>query len=596
MCGILGLIGPRPIDEERFRSACARLAHRGPDGQECVFLPGAALGHTLLSIIGDQAIRQPLASADGRGLLVFNGEVYNYLELIAGDEELRQVCAARPRSDSVVLVEGLRRYGADFLPRLNGMFAFAYHDLDRGRTLLARDRLGIKPLHWSTAHGGFAFASESRALSELLELEHRPDPAGYYGYVRFRSPLFGRGFDARLRQLEPGSLVELDAGGVPNFRRWWRPEVRPTFVGDRAEATAQVRELLKSSVEFRMRSDHSFCTFLSGGLDSSLLTAIAARGRPVVESYSIGIAEAAAADHDESRWAQLAAAAIGTSHHPYPLGREEYRAAHAELVRHWQEPVGVPNQVALAVLSRELSRDHRVVLSGEGADEVFAGYGRIMLLPHDWELIRNRPVGKLRRRLAARFGDPFPANFAELFLRRYAYTSHAHALELLAPLFPDLACAALQEEVLEAFRERLVVDDGATLYDRLLQLFQEVHLPILLSRADLATMAHSVESRVPFLDHRLVEFANSLPFDLKVEPLRPRAELAGLLGEEISEVHDRPKAPLKRIARDYLPAGIVERRKLGFPIPPVYYRTASGAPEGYAAWTRRNLELLETAL
>jgi len=596
LCGILGFVRQRPIDPDRFRAACAGMAHRGPDAQDCCFLDGAAFGHALLSIIGDRAVPQPIATADGQGLLVFNGEVYNYLELFEEDAELRAACAGRPRSDTVVLAEGLRRHGAAFLPRLNGMFALAYFDRGTGRTLLARDRLGIKPLHYTTAGGGVAFASETRSLRLLLELGHQPDPLGYYGYVRFRYPVFGGGYDARIRQLEPGALIEVDADGIRASERWWRPRVEPDFDGSRGEAVERVRELLEDSVRLRMRSDHSFCTFLSGGLDSSLLTALAARSTPVLDSYSIGIEGAEGAAMDESAWAAEAAAAVGTRHHPYRLGAEEYRAEHAALVRHLEEPVGVPNQVALSVLSRELARDHRVVLSGEGADEVFGGYGRIFLLPHDWRAIEAGPTGELGAKLRARFGEPLPAGFAELFLRRYGYTDHAHARALLAPMFPAAELDALEERLLQIFAARLEPSCAAGLHDRLLQLFQEVHLPGLLARADLASMAHSVEARVPFLDHELVEFVNRLPFAWKVIEHTPRADLRRLLGDEISEVHDEPKAPIKEIARRHLPAGVVDRRKVGFPIPPAFYSEGEPAQGGYASWTRRNLELLQEIL
>ena len=163
-------------------------------------------------------------------------------------------------------------------------------------------------------------------------------------------------------------------------------------------------------------------------------------------------------------------------------------------------------------------------------------------------------------------------------------------------MFPAAELDALEERLLETFAARLEPSGAAGPHDRLLQLFQEVHLPGLLARADLASMAHSVEARVPFLDHELVGFVNRLPFAWKVAERIPRAELGHLLGDEISEVHDEPKAPLKQIAREHLPAGVVERRKVGFPIPPSFYSAGGAAPGGYASWTRRNLELLQEVL
>ncbi len=601
MCGIFGITGPLARETARLEAALDMLRHRGPDGGRLETAPGLAFGHTLLSIIGEEAIRQPLAPAGGRGLLSFNGEIYNYLELLQEDAELRAACRMRPRSDTVVLAEGLRRQGRAFLERLNGMFALAWWDPDRAELLLARDRLGIKPLYWTEVEGpegrSLVFASEARVVRHLAGRAFEPDLEAFYSWLRFRYPVGARSFDRRVRQLPPGHLLIRDRGGRVRVERWWDGRRAPSFPGDRKEALEEVDRLLRSSVELRMRSDHDFCTYLSGGLDSSLLTALAVRERPAVDSYSIGIAGSEA--FDESAFSEAVARHLGTRHHAVLLDAAEFRYEHEALVNGREEPVGVPNQVALKALSRELSREHRVVLSGEGADEVFGGYGRIFLLPHDWQVLNRAREEQDREtldRVAQAHGRPLPESFEELFLRRYGYLSHEEAAAHLERFLPGQDPEALREAVEGEIRGLYASIEAEGPFNRLLVLFQQLHLPGLLARADAAAMAHSVEARVPFLDHRLVEFMNGLPFAWKVRELVPRVHLMGLLGEDISEVHDVPKSLLKEIAAPLLPREIVLRRKVGFPIPASFYQPeGDAAGVSYRAWTDRNLELLAVA-
>jgi asparagine synthase (glutamine-hydrolysing) len=348
----------------------------------------------------------------------------------------------------------------------------------------------------------------------------------------------------------------------------------------------------------QMRSDHSFCTYLSGGLDSSYLSAVAIRAKGELDTYSIGFSDP---EFDEAEHAEEVAEHLGTRHHPHRLDLEEYREAHERFVRHLGSPLGVPNQVALWVLSRELSRDHRCVLSGEGADEVFGGYGRIFLLPGDWQKLETARMGgaeaeSVLGKIRERYGTTEFADYPAFFLRRYGYLSHEEAVAVLRPWFPERTLERAREAVEEEIREAF--DDLQTdPFTRQLLLFQQVHLPGLLLRLDTATMAHGVEGRVPFLDHELVEFLNTLPISYRMRRKETfaGAESAGLLSDELSEVHDVPKILLKELGERILPSEIVWRRKVGFPIPPGYHdpsrEDSAGAPP-YVGWVRRNLELL----
>lgn len=596
MCGIFGIIGDMPVDDALLERVADSLAHRGPDAQNFLRLPGVCFGHTLLSIIGTKPVDQPIRSRDGLGILTYNGEIYNYVELLRDDPALRAACEGRAATDTVVLVEGLRLYGEVFLQETNGMFAFGYHDLEKGDTLLVRDRLGIKPLFYARSPQSLVFASESRSVRMLSGQPFSPDPEAFYSYLRFRYPIGSRSFDRNIQQVLPGHRVRVTRDGSMESKRWWTNQRAGGFDGTYEEAVETTRDLLESSIELRMRSDHDFCTFLSGGLDSSLLTALASRNKPRLDTYSIGVSGNDA--FDESTYAVAVANSLGTHHHPLEIGGETFRSHHADFVSRLEEPLPVPNQVALKALSEDVSRTHRVVLSGEGADEVFAGYGEIFLLPHDWAAMEKHrdTEGYFRERLVQRYGPELPRSFEELFIKRYAYTTHEFAVDALAPYFTDVDGAALRSSVEGDILEMAAAIDSDGPYNHLLVLFQNVHLPGLLYRVDAATMANSVEARVPFLDHRLVEFANTLPIDMKLRTLKPRSELVHLLAKEISEIYDVPKAILKDLGRGLLPNGIADRRKMGFPIPPAFYMPGiqQGLPS-YRAWTERNLELWATS-
>jgi asparagine synthase (glutamine-hydrolysing) len=593
MCGIAGYFGPPARD---LATAIGTLQHRGPDVQRVEEGPGYGLGHSLLSIIGDVPIEQPIHSRDGRIVLAFNGEIYNYIEIREADPTIAE--ATSGRSDTEVLVEGFAERGGRIFDEANGMFAVAIYDGETQTGYLVRDRLGIKPLYYARIGPTLVFGSELRTVRELAGLEPEPDPEAYYSYVRFRYPIGERTFDRNVRMLPPGSVLTWSGGSVVT-RRFWEIRPQPPFTGTYDEALDGVAELLEDSIRLRMRSDHSFCTFLSGGLDSSYLTAIAAETVAPLQTYSIAFDEA---EFDESQFSERVSERLATDHYPYLLRGEEYAESLASFVEHLESPIGVPNQVALSVLSRELAKDHRCVLSGEGADEVFGGYGRIFLLPSDWELLRHvRSTGSdpagIGEKLENRYGTSSFPDYPSLFIERYGYLDDAAAHELLEPFFNpaviDTARLRIEHEIRELFNKFDHVDP----FTRQLLVFQELHLPGLLLRLDTASMFYSVEARVPFLDHRLVEFANSLPIEYRMRRLDTfdAAVNSGSLSDELSEIHDVPKSLLKDVARSVLPDAIVDRRKLGFPVPPTYYsdhsKGASMTGEPYLEWVRANLGL-----
>jgi len=594
MCGIIGVIGHTDGAAKRVAKHLPSLKHRGPDYQGMEEGKRFVFGHTLLSIICTTPVRQPIVASDKSWTLTYNGEIYNYVELLADDKELRARCTLS--SDTQVLVEGLSLYGIDFVTRVNGMFAFAAFDHKTQTGYLVRDRLGVKPLYYISCEDAVFFASELKALLGLSGKPKELDPEGFYSYVRFRYPLGERTFFKGVKTLPPGSILKVN-DQAPCLRRFWSVTPQPPFLGDYADALSVIRDLLEDAVHIQMRSDRSFCTYLSGGLDSSYLTAIARQNKECLDTYSIGLVEK---EFDESRYSSEVSARLGTNHHTYCLGPKEYREETEELVKFLGTPAGVPNQVALKVLSRELSKTHRCVLSGEGADEIFGGYGRIFLLPGDWLKLQSAQAGKtgsdksVLAKIEARYGRRKFVDYPDFFLERYSYVGHADVVVLLAPYFnkKEIMDASVS---LEAEIRSLFSSWDADLFTKQLLLFQKIHLPGLLFRLDSATMAHSVEGRVPFLDHRLVEFMNSLPWEYKIRMKQgiDKSRVANLLSDEISEKYDIPKANLKDLAQGYVPNDIIWRKKVGFPIPPAYYAevSSSNSKSPYFLWVQTNLRL-----
>lgn len=592
MCGVLGTFGNGYGGEEVVRKALDGLSHRGPDHQAVLSGDGFCFGHTLLSIIGDSPIKQPVTSQDGSWSLTFNGEIYNYPEIAEEDHDL--AVRSQMRSDTLILVEGLAKHGIEFVEKLNGIFAFAAFDHSNNVGYLVRDRLGIKPIYYASNSDGLVFSSETKPIRTYFQ-DCDTDPESMYSYVRFRYPIGERSFFKQIKMLPPATIMEVRDGQPSTMTSYWKVNVEPSFEGSYEEAREQVRHLLHDSIRIQMRSDHSFCTYLSGGLDSSYLTAIAATNIDVLDTYSIGVSDAT---DDESSYAALVAEHCRTRHHPYKLGATEYASELRDWGKTQGEPIGVPNQVALKILSRELSRDHRCVLSGEGADELFAGYGRIFQLPHDWNRYADSQTGGAQSPafLAAfskRYGHGPWNSYTDFFIDRYSYLSHNQATEVLRPFYSNETLGELrgviESDVRTAFGP--LQDD---LFSQQLSFFQRVHLPGLLIRLDVSTMAHSVEGRVPFLDHRLVDFVNTLPFNYKQvrKPSFNSPEAAALLADELSEAHDIPKSILKDLGDELLPEPIVWRRKQGFPIPPTYYGSRDNEP-AYLTWMRANLTQLE---
>ncbi len=572
MCGIAGWYRRSPVedgDTSLLRHMMQLMTHRGPDDEGiCVDGP-VRLGHRRLSIIDLEGGHQPMSSADGGCDIVFNGEIYNYRELRATLE--RDGHRFRTGSDTEVLLAVYQRQGINGLRLLNGMFAFALWDRRCETLFLVRDRLGIKPLYYSWApDGALVFGSEIKSILAYPGIERRARLESISEYLSFRRVLGQETFFEGIERLEPGTFMEVSRGAAIS-RTWWRlPYEKYDTVTDH-DLFEKTEGLLEAAVQRRMISDVPLGAFLSGGLDSSLVVAMMSRAASAsVRTYAIGFPEPG---YNELGHARHVAGACGTTHSEYEMGEADYVDLIPRLIGFRDEPLAVANEIALYELSRHLSRDITVVLSGEGADELFAGYGRIFRSPYDYERLNNArfmhgsagPV--LAEGIRERYGRASFADEIDHFLALYEYVpSHKQAALFNQDVWRQIRGA---EQPRERIEQAMSGAGHLAHADRYLYFFQRFHLENLLRRVDMTTMANSVEARVPFVDHELIEHVYRIPFGHKLpwksDVDRRRADR--LTASSISERHDVPKAILKTIAGRYLPQEIIHRPKMGFPVP-----------------------------
>lgn len=562
MCGIAGIFHPgtpKPVDPPRVRAMIAAQAHRGPDGDGVWTAPGVGLGHRRLSIIDLAGSPQPMI--DGEIAVTFNGEIYNFQALRA---ELRGMGAHfRTEGDTEVLLQGWRYWGPAMLDRLDGMFAFAIHDMLAGALFLARDRLGVKPLHWAElSDGSIAFASELKGLLAHPLLRRQPDLTAVEDYLALGYVPDDACLIAGVRKLPAGHYLLVERGrGIPRPRQWWDVDFSRRASGSAAALGEELLDLMRVGVTSRMVADVPLGAFLSGGVDSSAVVALMAEASPrAVRTCTIGFEEAG---YDERAYAETVARRFATAHATRVVRSDDLGLIDT-LVRHFDEPFADASALATYQVCA-LAREHvTVALSGDGADEAMAGYRR-----HAFQAAEDRvrsllPAG-FRQSVFGTLGGIYPkADWAPRPLRAkttllalaagsaegYAASVGVTTSALRARLFTQEARAALgghrAEDRYVAAMENAPAQ-GAL--DRVQYADLKIWLPgDILTKTDRTSMAVGLEAREPLLDHRLVQFAASLP---------PAMRLQRGCGKWL----------MKRSLERYLPRDILYRPKMGFVTP-----------------------------
>ncbi len=558
MCGICGIFNfesGRPAERERLKRSTDAMVHRGPDDEGFHLDGELGLGNRRLSIIDLPGGHQPLSNEDGSVWVTFNGEIYNYRELRRGLEQRGH--RFRTAGDTEVLVHLYEEHGAGELEHLRGMFALALWDARERRLLVARDRLGVKPLFYRVEEGGgdgrrLIFASELRALRALAAQPLEVNPQAVYDFFGFRYIPAPQTFYRGVEKLLPGHLLLADRRGVRTEAYWDVPAEEPLDAPPE-ELAEQVVEHLRESVRLRLIADVPVGVFLSGGADSSALVALMAElgGRPL-RTFSVGFQEQT---YSELPYARQVAHRYGTEHQELMVRSSDLAEELEHLVAFRDEPVAEPTDIALYRIARLASQSVKVVLAGEGGDELFAGYpkyaadrlaGLVGAFPQEatqaiarWLPYRQRRVRLALEALSIR-------DEAERSATWFASFSRQEREDLFTPEFLAQVDTAHPARVFAHYLGK--VPERAPL-KRMLYADLKVWLPDnLLLRGDQMTMAASLEERLPFLDHRLVELAARLP--------------ARMLARSF-----RTKVLLKQALKPYLPPQVLRRRKVGFVVP-----------------------------
>ncbi|WNO52794.1 XrtA/PEP-CTERM system amidotransferase [Stakelama saccharophila] len=573
MCGIAGLFypeTPKPIDPQRIVAMTDVLAHRGPDGSGIWTAPGIGLGHRRLSIIDLDGGAQPMASGDGQCVVSFNGEIYNFRDIRT---ELEAAGAQfRTDSDTEVLLHAWRAWGPDMLSRLNGMFALALYDADRRSLFLARDRMGVKPLHYvRLSDGAVAFASELKGLLAHPLVRRDPDLGAIedfmgLGYVPDDTCLV-----AGVEKLPAGHFLLLERGRpVPRPTCWWRIDFSRRAKGSPRDLEAEMAERLRAAVRSRMVADVPVGAFLSGGVDSSAVVALMAEtSRHPVATCTIGFDEA---DHDETAYAAQVAERFATDHRTRTVAAGDFPLID-RLVAAFDEPFADASALATYQVCALARENVTVALSGDGADEAMAGYRRYKFQDAEERVRHLLPAG-LRRNVLGTLGSIYPkadwaprplrAKTTLLALAGEGDAAYAEAVGVTRPAVRDrlysdsmvkrLAGHRAETRYLDAMRDAPAREplDRAQYAD-----FQHWLPGDILTKIDRTSMAVGLEAREPLLDHRLVEFAASLPVSLRLK----RGEGKWLM---------------KKAMEPWLPRDILHRPKMGFVTP-------------VAAWFRKAL-------
>jgi asparagine synthase (glutamine-hydrolysing) len=562
MCGLAGFLSSIPVSDAHIvlRRMTDVIRHRGPDDHGFFLHDNrVALGHRRLSIVDLSGGHQPMTNEDGSVVIVFNGEIFNHAEV--RPELERRGHRYQSHSDTETIIHAWEEWGPKCLERFRGMFAFVLWDGKRRKLYAVRDRLGIKPFYYFFDGRTFVFGSEIKAVLGHPAVSTAPDETLFAEYLAFGYQSGPETLFRNIRKLMPGHWMEVTSGdGVVDLKTeqyWDVPETGGRETRPDAEWIERTRAGLEETVRLRLMADVPLGTFLSGGLDSSVVTALV-KGMvdTPVKTFSVGYEEE---KYSELAYASRVAQILGTSHHEVRVSRSDFFSELPRLIWHEDEPITWPSSVSLYFVSKLAAQEVKVVLTGEGSDELFAGYER-----YRWNLWNSRALGvygyvpgPLRRLIRDQIAS---SNLLNSNIRRKLRHTFLGRDGTMESLFLDNFYGAFpldeQKKLLPATDGSLYASymaywnarPGTPALSRMLYADQKTYLVELLMKQDQMSMATSIESRVPFLDHHFVSFCMSMPDHMKIR------------GAE-------QKYVLKKVAEALLPHDIVYRKKMGFPTP-----------------------------
>ncbi len=560
MCGITGYYSfNNKFSEAELHEMTNSIAHRGPNASGYYRDQVVGLGHRRLSIIDlSDSANQPMHSSDNRYVMVYNGEVYNYQEIAV---ELKQKYKTnfQTASDSEVILEAFVRYGPEFLQKLNGMFAIAIYDKLKNELFICRDRIGIKPLYYFWDGENFAFASELKALTKTAYIPLELNKNAIYQFLHMGFIPAPQSIYQSVKKLEAGTWMKISEKNLHSEKYWTvNQAVTEKTVTKEKEAIVKLSDLLMSSVQYQIKSDVPFGVFLSGGIDSSLVTAYAVNLSGVkVNTFSIGFEENR---YNESVYAKAVANHLGTNHHEFIVSYNDAIGLIDTIFDTYSEPFADASAIPTMLVSKLAQQHVTVTLSGEGGDELFLGYGA-----YQWARRLNQPVVKAMRkpiaavlanshsrfeRHAGYFKYPESAlQYSHTLSQEQYYFTLANMDQMLTEDFTTSAGATNIEQLsrfgveIEHLGRDLEPMEKQALFDLNFYLQDD-----LLTKVDRASMHFSLETRVPYLDHRIIEYALNISTDLKYK-------------------NGTAKYILKEILYQYVPKKFFDRPKQGFAIP-----------------------------
>ena len=569
MCSILGQInfGKNRTNNEELKKLNSLLKHRGPDDEGYFNDEYVSLAFNRLSIIDLQTGNQPIKTYNI--VSIFNGEIYNFKEL--KKELIDKGYKFKTNSDSEVIPVAYKAWGTQFLKKLRGMFAICIYDLDKKKIFLVRDQVGIKPLYYFLINDGIIFASEIKSLINHSKFKKKINYNAITSYLSHRYTVNNKSlFFKNLKQVNEGSFIEISIKNQKISEHEYYNLTVKTESTDRGENyyLELIEDKLQQSVNRHLISDVPISVFLSGGLDSSLLSSMTSKKLEYeINTFSVGFDNI---NYDESNFANLVSKYIGSNHNNIKIQKSNFLENIKKIIKIKSTPASIPHEYPLYLLSSEIKKKNKVVLSGEGADEFFGGYARMQKSAVDFIKLKKfgrfSKINLIKKIFSLDSNFDYKKNFLNYFFYKYNWFSNKDIKNLfLDNLITDENFNDAQKPWLDLINK----NKNLNLFDLSLLFFQKNHLKCLLNRLDSLTMANSLEARVPFLDLDLIESINSVPFKYKIKWNSNFSKFASLFSNNFnySEKFDKNKYLLREISKKYLPTIISNRKKSGFPLP-----------------------------
>lgn len=565
MCGFFGVIDFKSeISHDDFLNigkGTRAIEYRGPDDERVIRGKNYCFGFRRLSIIDVSADCQPYSSDDESILMMCNGEIYNYLDL--RKDLISKGYSFKTKTDVEVVLHGYAEWGEKLWTKLNGIFSIVIYDRNINKLFLVRDHMGVKPLHVLTFNNKLYFASDYNSFRFITNYRHTLNKESILSYLSFRYSIGAQTFYKGIKDVLPGSSL-VYGENLSRENQYWDVPVNIDRDMGFDYYIDKLDSLLDQSVTGQLVSDVPLGAFISGGLDSSLLLSYITKKRENLNTYITGFPNKG---YNEFEYADIVADHLGLSPKKLVMTQDEYTDSLIETIKYRGEPLSVPHENAFLKMSRFIQKDISVVMSGEGADELFGGYGRIFRSPHDYKMSNIPLMSKFIDYSSEQGQSQKYSRPMDHFLDRYSWFTNSDKKEILnQEIYNNQNYDDYSLEYIESiFNKTSHLGYSGGMYYTLAKL----HLPNLLNRLDRMTMAASVEARVPFLDYKLVEFVSRMPQKHKLRWKSVMSKYKALFhnSEYISERYDIPKYILKRLAVGKIPNTIIDRKKMGFPVP-----------------------------